>query len=59
MERISVKGRIELNNNGDIMSLFSMTPYYWKTDAEGSGRLKNQNSLSTEIEFNFLVYRKM
>lgn len=59
MERISVKGRIELDNNGDIMSLFSMTPYYWKTDAEGSGRLKNQNSLSTEIEFNFLVYRKM
>ena len=59
VKRIPVKGRIEIDNNADIASLFSMTPYYWKTDVKGSERIKELQFLSTEIEFDFLVYRKI
>lgn len=58
LERVSVKGNIHLDENRQIMNLFSMTPYYWKTDVSGSERLKKLDSLDTEIHFDFLVYRK-
>lgn len=58
LERVTVKGNIHLDENRQIMNLFSMTPYYWKTDIEGSERLKKLSSLDTEIHFDFLVYRK-
>lgn len=58
LERVSVKGEIHLDETRQIMNLFSMTPYYWKTDIKGSERLKKLNSLDTEIHFDFLVYRK-
>ncbi len=58
LERVSVKGNIHLDESRQIMNLFSMTPYYWKTDVSGSERLKKLTSLDTEIHFDFLVYRK-
>ena len=58
IKRVPVRGNITLDNGGDIMALFSMTPYYWKTDVEGSEKLKKLTCLSTEIEFDFLVYKK-
>lgn len=36
-----------------------MTPYYWKTPREGSGRLRRLEKLKTEIGFDFLLYRKV
>ena len=42
----------------NIEALFSMTPYYWKTDVEGGERLRALDVLETEIKFDFLVYRK-
>lgn len=59
VDRISVKKTIELDNNKDIMDLFSMTPYYWKTPASGSASLKMISKLETEIHFDFLIYKKM
>lgn len=59
LERVTVKDQLNLDNNEDIWNLFSMTPYYWKTDIKGSERLKNTHSLETEIHFDFLVYRKL
>lgn len=58
IKRVPVNGRIEIDNNTDITSLFSMTPYYWKTDIKGSEKIKELNFLSTEIEFDFLIYKK-
>ena len=59
VKRIPINGRIDIDNNNDILSLFSMTPYYWKTDIKGSEKIKELQFLSTEIEFDFLVYRKI
>ena len=36
-----------------------MTPYYWNTPADGSARLAECESLTTEIGFRFLVYQKV
>ena len=39
--------------------LFAMTPYAFKTPAEGVRRLAGLPSLTTEIGFRFLVYRRL
>lgn len=59
LERVPVRGRAELSDSGTVWDLFSMTPYYWKTDVQGGERLKKTDSLSVEIHFDFLVYRKV
>ena len=45
-ERITVQGQA-------IGDLFAMTPYYWKTPAEGSARLARLERLETPIGFRF------
>lgn len=59
VQREAVREHILINNNKTILDLFSMTPYYWKTPVEGCERLKQTDSLSTEIEFDFLIYQKV
>ena len=49
---------IFIDNNKDIQSLFSMTPYYYKTSEQGHERVKALSSLETEAEFEVLIYRK-
>lgn len=58
-KRVPVKDEILIDNHKTIEDLFAMTPYYWKTSIEGSKRLKETNTLHTEIEFDFLVYHKI
>lgn len=53
-----IKNTIHIDNNTDIMNLFSMTPYYYKTDEKGQKRLSVLDCLDTETEFEILVYRK-
>ena len=48
-DRITVEGQA-------IGDLFAMTPYYWKTPAEGSARLARLERLETPIGFRFLLY---
>lgn len=50
---------ISLDNAEDIRSLFSMTPYYYKTSEEGHKRLEALVSLDTEVSFEILTYRKI
>ena len=57
-EKIRVKYTITLNNKEDINALFQMTPYYYHTPTEGMNRLDKISSLTTEIEFVLLVYKK-
>ncbi len=42
----------------EIMDLFVMTPYYYKTSQEGQQRAEALETLTTETSFEILVYRK-
>lgn len=57
IERHDIKEMMHLTNNHDIVSLFMMTPYYYKTGREDQMKLNPVQTLDTEIEFAILVYR--
>ena len=56
--RESVQREITVTGRENVEALFSMTPYYWKTDVAGGERLRALDTLRTEIKFDFLVYRR-
>ncbi len=61
MEKIDFKTlsyTVTLETNEDILNLFSMTPYYWRTSREDSQKLVGLEKLVTEIDINFTVYKK-
>lgn len=43
---------------GDIMALFHMTPYAWKTPKEGVARLEELDRLSCQIGFDLHLYER-
>lgn len=47
-----------VNGNEDIMNLFRMTPYYYKTGKADQDKLNGINSLETEIEFGIDLLKK-
>lgn len=49
---------IELSSNEDIMNLFRMTPYYYKTGINDQKKLEKIDHLITEAEFGIRIYRK-
>ena len=53
-----VKYTVNIDGNQDIMNLFMMTPYYYKTGKLEQTRLNTLQELSTELEFAILVYKK-
>ncbi len=53
-----IKYSLTLQNNEDIMNLFKMTPYYYKTSREDQAKIEDLNYLETEIEFGICVYAK-
>ncbi|MGN1416226.1 MAG: putative RNA methyltransferase [Oscillospiraceae bacterium] len=53
-----ISREIFIDNTKDIRSLFSMTPYYYKTGREGHERLEKLTSLRDLADFEVLVYRK-
>lgn len=55
-ERVSFS--LRLSRKQDILNLFRMTPYYWKTPAEGRRRLEELDTLATEACFDFLTFRR-
>ncbi len=57
-EHIPVRSEITLSCKEDILNLFSMTPYYYKTGREEQARLSALDTLTTEIGFEILVYTK-
>lgn len=50
---------ITLGTSEDIQSLFSMTPYYYKTSRSDKEKLNNLSALTTQIHFCAAVYRKI
>lgn len=55
--RHSVRGKITVNGEQGV-NLFKMTPYYFKTELGAEEKIIKNNGLTTEIHFDFLVYRK-
>ena len=49
---------VELTRKEDIESLFSMTPYYYRTSQEGFARLHALEQLTTRAQVEIYVYRK-
>ena len=47
---------MSLRSQEDIHSLFSMTPYYYRTGAEQKARLAALDTLETQADFELLVY---
>jgi 23S rRNA (guanine745-N1)-methyltransferase len=41
-----------------IEALFSMTPYYWRTSEADRAKLKNLQTLTTEVDFDIFIYQK-
>lgn len=54
-----LKYNVDLNSTEDIKNLFSMTPYYHKTSREDIAKLDALTQLTTEIEFEVLIYKKV
>ncbi len=54
-----IHSTITLENNEDIVSLFSMTPYYYKTSQADKAKLEKLEHLKTQIHFCAAVYRKI
>lgn len=58
IEQVSLKYSITLKSNDDILNLFSMTPYYWRTSVSDSDKLRGIDTLDTDIDIKFSVYKK-
>lgn len=56
--RYSVKDNIAVSG-GELINLFRMTPYYYKSEINSEDRLRAAGEISTEIHFDFLVYKKI
>lgn len=54
----TVKATVTLEDNEDIMSLFAMTPYYYKTSQRDREKLEKCNSLTTDLEFTIRKFIK-
>ncbi len=54
-----VRYEITLEDSRDIMALFHMTPYAWKTPRAGVERLENMERLTVQIGFDLHCYRRL
>lgn len=52
-----IRGNIHLTHD-EIINLFTMTPYFYRTSADGRKRLEKLDTLDTEIGFGIIVYGK-
>lgn len=46
-------------NNQEIVDLFMMTPYFYKSPSNSLDKLEKYENLETEIEFSILIYQKI
>lgn len=58
ISRETVKSEITLNGEMGV-NLFRMTPYYFKTELGAEDKILKNGGFTTEIHFDFLVYKKI
>lgn len=54
-----VRYTVHLDCSADIMALFGMTPYAWKTPKAGIAKLESLESLDTQIGFDIHLYKRV
>ena len=59
LENVRISSWILLETKEEIQSLFSMTPYYYRTGKAQQDRLAALERLETQIDFELLIYRKL
>lgn len=52
-----VKFDLSLESNEQIMNLFSMTPYYWRTSVADKQKLEGVGGLDTEVDVIIAIYK--
>lgn len=57
-DREELRYEIELSDGQDIMNLFQMTPYYYKTGAADQEKAHRAQQLRTAVEFGVYIYEK-
>lgn len=57
VKRHSVSGKIAVSGE-EAVDLFKMTPYYYKTEPSAIDKIRLKGEIETEIQFDFLVYKK-
>ena len=55
---VPLRYTIHLDCPADILSLFHMTPYAWKTPRQGAARLEQLERLDTQVGFDLHIYRR-
>ncbi|MDE7221536.1 MAG: methyltransferase domain-containing protein [Oscillospiraceae bacterium] len=55
---VPVSYSIHLPVREDILALFQMTPYYWKTSQAGAARLEKLEELDCRVDFRVHVFRR-
>ncbi len=58
IKRYTVKSEITLNSEMGV-NLFKMTPYYFKSELGAEEKIRKNGGFTTDIHFDFLVYRKI
>lgn len=58
IDTFEVDNKLEIKNNEDIMNLFKMTPYYYKTSREDQLKLEKIQKLDLSTHFRIAVYQK-
>ena len=58
IKTIECKYDTTVEGNGNILALFSMTPYYWRTSEGDKQKLIGLESLTTTVDFEINIYRK-
>ncbi len=56
--RHEVKYKMELSSNEEVMSLFKMTPYFYRTGEDDKKKLKAAENLTCSAEFGIVIYKK-
>lgn len=59
VDKINVSYKAAIDNNEDLMRLFGMTPYRFRTSEKSMNILKSLTSLDVEVNVDFYIYRKM
>lgn len=54
-----LKNLITLENNEDVLSLFMMTPYYYKTGKDDQQKLEQLKKFETQAEFGIRIYKRI
>lgn len=58
-EKSELKYNMQLRTNADIINLFKMTPYYYKTSQHDFEKLRELENLDVSAEFGIAVYEKI